>query len=132
MAKALRTRAGGLFAVGIVGTLVLGAVLARSRPATAADTNGPPPDGKYKNVTIEGRTVPLIHVKEGGTIVLVDVDGKLPRTWEEMYKRHGGDLPAGMYDVHKSAPNGSDDFATVPVDRKGNWVIDGKGNITAR
>jgi hypothetical protein len=131
MAKLSRNRRAGLFAVGILSpVLVLGAVLVVSRGATAAGVDGPPPDGKYKNVTVEGRTVPLIHVKEGGTMVLVDTDGKLPRTWEEMYKRHG-DLPAGTYNVHKTAPNGSDNFADVPVDRKGNWTIDATGNITS-
>ena len=84
-----------------VAVLSLGAVLAGSRGATAADPDGPPPDGK------------------------------LPRTWEEMYKRHGGDLPSGTYNVHKTAPNGTDDFSTVPVDRKGKWTIDAKGNVTA-
>jgi hypothetical protein len=125
----------GLFAAGIlspvVGMLVLGAVLVGSRGATAADCDGPPPDGTYRNVTIEGRVVPVIRVKENGAMVLVDTDGKLPRTWEELYKQHG-DLPSGTYNLHKTAPNGSDNFAEVPVDRKGTWTIDVKGNITAR
>jgi len=135
MAKPFRssTRRAGLFAVGIlspIGVLILAAVLVGSRGATAAGVDGPPPDGKYGNVTVEGRTVPLINVKEGGAMVLVDTDGKLPRTWEEQYKRHG-DLPNGTYNLHRTAPNGSDDFANVPIDRKGTWTIDAKGNITA-
>jgi hypothetical protein len=133
MAKPVRAKRTGLFALGImspVGLLILAAMLGGTRGAKADPADGPPPDGKYRNVTVEGRVVPLIHVKEGGTIVLVDTDGKQPRTWEEMYKRHG-DLPGGTYNVHKTAPNGSDDFAQVPVDRKGNWTIDAKGNITA-
>jgi hypothetical protein len=127
-------RRAGLFAVGIlspVGVLVLAAVLAGSRGATAADVDGPPPDGTYRNVTVEGRVVPVIRVKENGAMVLVDTDGKQPRTWEELYKQHG-DLPSGTYNLHKTAPNGSDNFAEVPVDRKGIWIIDAKGNITAR
>jgi hypothetical protein len=128
MAKPFRTKRAGLLAVGLVSSVgLLGC-----RDATAADADGPPADGKYTNVTVEGRVVPLIHVKEGGTIVLVDTDGKLPRTWEEMYKRHGGEGPAGTFNAHKTAPNGTDDFSTVPIDRKGNWIIDAKGNITSR
>ena len=131
MVKPLRTGRAGWLAVGILSPLlVLGAVLVGSRGATAAGADGPPPDGKYKNVTVEGRSVPMIHVKEGGAMVLVDTDGKLPRTWEEQYKRHG-DLPNGTYNLHKTAVNGSESFADVPVDRKGTWTIDASGNITA-
>jgi hypothetical protein len=131
MSHPFRTERARLFAVGIsAALLVLGVVLLGSRGAEAAGGGAVPADGKYRNVTVEGRTVPMIHVKEGGTIVLVDTDGKEPRTWEEMFKRHG-DLPSGTYNVHKTAPNGTEDFANVPVDRKGNWTIDASGNITA-
>jgi hypothetical protein len=131
MAKPFRTGRAGLFAAGILGALALGTVLVGCQEATAAGADGPPPDGKYENVTVEGRTVPMIHVMEGGAIVLVDTDGKKPRTWEEMYKRHG-DLPKGTYNLHKTDANRIGDFAKVPMDREGTWTIDAKGNITAR
>jgi hypothetical protein len=130
MSHPFRIKRARLFVVGIsAALLVLGALLLGSRGAHAAGGTVPA-DGKYRNVTVEGRTVPMIHVKEGGTIVLVDTDGKEPRTWEEMFKRHG-DLPNGTFNVHKTAPNGTDDFANVPIDRKGTWTIDPSGNITA-
>ncbi len=89
---------------------------------------GPPPDGKYENVTVEGRTVPMIHVKEGGALVLVDTDGGKPRRWAEQFKRRG-DLPNGTYDIHRTRVTDRGSFADAPVDRKGLWTIDGKGNI---
>ncbi len=106
------------------------ALLLPSRGATAQGAATAPPDGKYENVTVEGRVVPMIHVMEGGTVVLVDTDGKKPRTWEEQFKRKG-DLPAGTFDVHKTDVNGNGTFADDPIDRRGTWTIDGSGNITA-
>ncbi len=116
--------------------LVVAGLLLSSRWATPSRADGPapgtpPPDGKYANVTVEGRAVPMIHVMKGGTVVLVDTDGKKPRTWEEQFKRKG-DLPAGTFNVHKTNLHGSDDFVDEPVDRVGVWVIDGNANIVAR
>jgi len=88
-------------------------------------------DGKYENVTVEGRAVPMIHVKNGGAVVLVDTDGLKPRRWEEQFKRKG-DLPNGTYNIHKTNVNGNDDFADDPIDREGTWVIDSNANIIAR
>ena len=110
---------------------LLGAVglFVGSRRAKAADVT-PPPDGRYANVVVEGRTVPMIHVKDGGSVVLVDTDGKEPRTWKEQFKRQG-DIASGTYDVHKTDVNGNGTFADDPIDRRGAWTIDAKGNITA-
>jgi hypothetical protein len=99
--------------------------------AAVAAAGQPPPDGKYANVIVEGRRVPMIHVMNGGAVVLVDTDGKKPRTWEEQWKRKG-DVPSGTYDVHKTDVNGNGTFADDPIDRRGTWTIDDKGNVTVR
>jgi hypothetical protein len=101
-------------------------------PAVAAvqtPPGSPPPDGKYERVTVDGVTVPMINVMEKGAVVLVDTDGKKPRTWEEQYKRKR-DLPAGQFDIHKTDTNKNDDFKDEQVDKEGLWVMDAKGNIT--
>jgi hypothetical protein len=101
-------------------------------PHPAPMQAGPlPPDGKYENVSVEGRVVPMVHVMLGATVVLVDTDGKKPRMWEEQFKRKG-DLPPGTFNIHKTNVNGTDDFAGDPVDRVGLWVIDANANIVAR
>ncbi len=130
-----RTNRKGLVALKILSPMalvvvVVAAVLASSRGATAAGVT-PPPDGRYEKVTVEGRTVPMIAVMEGGAVVLVGHDGKKPRGWEEQFKRKG-DLPNGMYNVHKTNVNGNDTFEDDPIDRQGTWVIDDKGRIIAR
>lgn len=117
--------------------VIVAALLASSRWATASPADARlssttvPMDGKYENVTVEGRVVPMVHVMNGGAVVLVDTDGKKPRTWEEQFKRKG-DLPSGTYNIHKTNVNGNNEFADVPVDREGLWVIDGNANIFAR
>jgi hypothetical protein len=117
--------------------LVTAALLASGRRATASPGEAPladgvpPMDGKYENVTVEGRVVPMVHVKNGGAVVLVDTDGLKPRRWEEQFKRKG-DLPNGTYNIHKTNVNGNDDFADDPIDREGTWVIDSSANIIAR
>jgi hypothetical protein len=88
-----------------------------------------PPDGKYENVQVAGVTVPMIHLMDGGTVVLVDTDGVKPRTWEEQYKRKGA-LPAGYFDVHKVDANHNNVFEDDPIDREGRWKMDEKGNLT--
>jgi SAM-dependent methyltransferase len=93
------------------------------------DAGGPPPDGRYEHVTVEGRTVPLIVVRDGGAMVLVDTAGDKPRRWREQFKRRG-DLPNGTYDLHRTSPGGTTSFADEPIDRRGLWTIDRKGNIT--
>ena len=95
---------------------------------TRAGGATPPPDGKYENVTVEGRKVAMVHVMEGGAVVLVDVDGQKPRTWEEQFKRKGN-LPNGTYDVHKTNVTGDESFANERIDRLGIWTIDDKGNL---
>ncbi len=113
-----------------IGLLLASATVVANRGATAADAARMPlPDGRYANVTVEGRAVAMVHVKNGGAIVLVDTDGKKPRTWEEQFKRKGS-VPRGTYDVHKTSANGSADFEDLPVDRQGIWAIDEKGNIS--
>lgn len=134
------------FVVRLVGlpllALAVAAVVTSSRGASAHPPRGalsdvppsddvPPPDGKYENVMVEGRVVPMVHVMNGGTVVLVDADGKKPRTWEEQFKRKG-DLPSGTYNLHKTNMNGNETFADDPVDREGLWAIDAHANITAR
>jgi glycosyltransferase involved in cell wall biosynthesis/SAM-dependent methyltransferase len=94
-----------------------------------ADCGGPPPDGRYKHVTVERRPVPLVLVRDGGAMVLVDTVGSSPRRWTEQFKRRG-DLPNGTYDLHRTSPGGTLSFADAPVDRRGLWTIDRKGNIT--
>jgi len=90
----------------------------------------PPKDDKYERVQVEGVTVPMIQVMENGAVVLVDTDGKKPRTWEEQYKRKRADLPNGQYDIHKTDVDKNGKFDNDPIDKEGLWVIDAKGNIT--
>lgn len=108
-------------------------------PATAAapvepakvPAGDPPPDGKYERVTIDGVTVPMVQVMNGGKVILVDTDGVKPRSWEEQYKRKR-ELPNGQYDLHKTNTNKNDTFEDDAIDKEGLWVIDAKGNITKR
>jgi hypothetical protein len=95
--------------------------------SSAAGAGSAPPDGKYEHVTVDGVTVPMIEVMDHGNVVLVDTDGKKPRTWEEQYKRKGN-IPLGSYDIHKTAKDGKFDGAAI--DKEGLWVIDAKGNLT--
>jgi hypothetical protein len=94
-----------------------------------APAGNPPSDGKYERVMVEGVTVPMVNVMNSGTVVLVDTDGKKPRTWEEQYKKKNAKLP-GQLDVHKTNTNKNDTFEDDPIDREGMWLIDAKGNIT--
>lgn len=87
-----------------------------------------PPDGKYEGVTVEGKSVAMVQVMNGGDIVLVDVDGQKPRTWEEQYKRKG-DAPRGSFNLHKTDANKNGSFEDDQVDRQGTWHIDAKGNL---
>jgi hypothetical protein len=66
---------------------------------------------------------------KGGTVVLVDTDGKKPRTWEEQYKKKNAKL-AGQLDIHKTDTNKNGSFDDDAIDREGIWLIDAKGNIT--
>ncbi|HET9620604.1 MAG TPA: hypothetical protein VFP84_04485, partial [Kofleriaceae bacterium] len=97
-------------------------------PVTEAPAGNPPPDGKYERVMVDGVTVPMIQVMNGGTIVLVDTDGKKPRTWEEQYKKKAAKL-AGQYDLHKTDANHDGKFDDDEIDRQGLWIIDAKGNL---
>jgi len=104
---------------------------APSPPAAAKVPPGSPPaDGKYERVIVEGVTVPMVQVMNGGAVVLVDTDGKKPRTWEEQYKRKRPELLSGQYDLHKTDANRNDSFEDDAIDKEGLWVIDAKGNIT--
>jgi hypothetical protein len=94
-----------------------------------APAGNPPPDGKYERVVVDGVTVPMINILEHGTVVLVDTDGKKPRTWEEQYKKKTAKL-AGQLDVHKTDANKNGTFEDDAIDREGIWLIDAKGNIT--
>ncbi|MBS2020022.1 MAG: hypothetical protein JST00_44585 [Deltaproteobacteria bacterium] len=96
----------------------------------AVPAGAPPADGKYERVQVEGTTVPMIQVMNGGAVVLVDTDGAKPRTWEEQYKRKRADLLPGQYDLHKTNTNKNDSFEDDKIDKEGLWVIDAKGNIT--
>lgn len=96
--------------------------------AADAPAGNPPADGKYERVVVEGVTVPMVNIMSGGTVVLVDTDGKKPRTWEEQYKKKSAKL-AGQLDVHKTDVNHNGSFDDDPVDREGMWLIDAKGNI---
>lgn len=98
-------------------------------PAVVTPPGAPPADGKYERVQIDGVTVPMIEVMNGGQVLLVDTDGVKPRTWEEQYKRKR-DLPKGQYDLHKTNTNKNDTFEDDAIDREGLWVIDAKGNVT--
>jgi len=103
---------------------------ASGAPAAVATPPGAPPaDGKYERVTVDGVTVPMVQVMNGGQILLVDTDGAKPRTWEEQYKRKR-ELPNGQYDLHKTNTNKNDSFEDDSIDREGLWVIDAKGNVT--
>lgn len=97
--------------------------------AVPVPPGAPPADGKYERVTVDGVTVPMINVMNGGAVILVDTDGKKPRSWEEQYKRKR-ELPNGQYDVHKTNTNKNDTFADDTIDKEGLWVVDAKGNIT--
>jgi type IV secretory pathway VirB10-like protein len=94
-----------------------------------APAGNPPPDGKYERVVVEGVTVPMVNIMNGGTVVLVDTDGKKPRTWEEQYKKKNAKL-AGQLDIHKTNTNKNDKLDDDEIDREGLWLIDSKGNIT--
>ena len=94
-----------------------------------APAGHPPPDGKYERVVVDGKTVPMVNILNGGTVVLVDTDGKKPRTWEEQYKKKTAKLP-GQLDVHKTDVNKNGMFDDDPIDREGLWTIDAKGNLT--
>jgi len=94
-----------------------------------APAGNPPPDGRYEHVMVEGVTVPMVNIMNGGTVVLVDTDGKKPRTWEEQYKKKNARL-AGQLDVHKTDANKNGTFDDDAIDREGLWLIDSKGNIT--
>ena len=98
-------------------------------PAVVTPPGAPPPDGKYERVQVDGVTVPMIEVMNGGQVLLVDTDGVKPRSWEEQYKRKR-DLPKGQYDLHKTNTNKNDTFEDDAIDREGLWVIDAKGNVT--
>lgn len=100
-----------------------------STPMVAdAPEGNPPPDGKYEKVKVDGVTVPMINVMEGGTVVLVDTDGVKPRTWEEQYKKKTAPKK-GQFDLHKTDANKNGKFDDDAVDKQGIWVIDAKGNI---
>jgi hypothetical protein len=94
-----------------------------------APAGNPPPDGKYERVMVDGVTVPMVSILNGGTVVLVDTDGKKPRTWEEQYKKKNAKL-AGQLDIHKTDTNKNGSFDDDAIDREGIWLIDSKGNIT--
>ena len=98
-------------------------------PAVVTPPGAPPPDGKYERVQVDGVTVPMNEVMNGGQVLLVDTDGVKPRSWEEQYKRKR-DLPKGQYDLHKTNTNKNDTFEDDAIDREGLWVIDAKGNVT--
>jgi hypothetical protein len=101
-----------------------------STPHVAEAPEGnPPPDGKYERVVVDGVTVPMVHIMEGGTVVLVDTDGVKPRSWEEQYKKKRA-TKQGQLDLHKTDVNKSGKFDDDPVDREGLWLIDVKGNVT--
>jgi hypothetical protein len=95
----------------------------------APPPGAPPADGKYERVQVDGVTVPMVQVMNGGQILLVDTDGAKPRTWEEQYKRKR-ELPNGQYDLHKTNTNKNDTFEDDAIDREGLWVIDAKANVT--
>ncbi|HQY62470.1 MAG: hypothetical protein IPF92_26745 [Myxococcales bacterium] len=107
------------------------AVAPQAPAPVAVPPGSPPPDGKYERVVVDGVTVPMIHVMNGGKVVLVDTDGAKPRSWEEQYKRKR-ELPAGQFDVHKTNTNKNDSFEDDAIDKEGLWVVDAKGNITKR
>lgn len=100
---------------------------AQNKKPSAPDANIPA-DGKYENVSVEGKVVPLIEIMNNGDVVLVDTDNVKPRTWEQQYKRKG-DLPRGTYNIHKTDVNKNNSFEDDPVDRQGQWTMDTKGNI---
>ena len=102
---------------------------ASGTPAVVTPPGAPPPDGKYERVQVDGVTVPMVEVMNGGQVVLVDTDGVKPRSWEEQYKRKR-DLPKGQYDLHKTNTNKNDTFEDDTIDKEGLWVMDAKGNIT--
>lgn len=107
-----------------------GSAAGPTTPSVAeAPAGNPPPDGKYERVMVDGVTVPMISVMSGGTVVLVDTDGKKPRSWEEQYKRKKAKL-AGQFDIHKTDKNKNGNFEDDQVDKEGMWLIDVKGNIT--
>jgi hypothetical protein len=93
-----------------------------------APEGNPPPDGKYEKVMVDGTTVPMIQVMDGGKTVLVDTDGKKPRSWEEQYKNKKA--KKGQLDIHKTDTNKNGKFEDDQVDKEGIWLLDVKGNIT--
>lgn len=116
-------------AVQVAPTVAPTVAQAATPPAVAVPPGSPPPDGKYERVVVDGVTVPMVNVMNGGKVVLVDTDGAKPRSWEEQYKRKR-ELPAGQFDLHKTNTNKNDSFEDDAIDKEGLWVIDAKGNIT--
>ena len=94
-----------------------------------APEGNPPADGKYEKVKVDGVTVPMVQVMDGGKTVLVDTDGKKPRAWEEQYKQKKS-TKKGQLDIHKTDVNKNGKFDDDPVDKEGIWLLDVKGNIT--
>jgi hypothetical protein len=80
---------------------------------------------------VEGVVVPMIHVMESGTVVLVDTDGAKPRTWEQQFKKKRA-TGQGELDLYKTDANKSGKFDDDPIAREGLWVIDARGHITKR
>jgi hypothetical protein len=99
----------------------------RAEPASAR----PAPDGKYENVLVDGKRVPMVQVMNGAEVLLVDTDGVKPRTWEEQYKRKGATLQPGQFDLHKTDVKRDGRFDDDPIDRQGRWQVDEQGNLRA-
>jgi hypothetical protein len=97
----------------------------------APAAGGPARDGKYENVLVEGKRVPMVQVMNGAEVLLVDTDGVKPRTWEEQYKRKGATLRPGQFDLHKTDVKRDGKFDDDPIDRQGRWQVDEQGNLTA-
>lgn len=124
----------------LIRSLAIAIALVLAVPAAADPSPSPAPspklaaleipaDGKYDKVKVDGVTVPLIHIMDSGSVVLVDTDGKKPRTWEVQYKKKA-DLPRGWFDLRKADTNKNNKFNDDEVDAEGLWKMDAKGNIT--
>lgn len=98
--------------------------------STAAQTanSNVPADGKYEGVTVDGKRVAMVSVMNGGTVVLVDIEGDKPRSWEEQYKRKGASLKPGQFDIHKTDANKDGSFEDDAIE-PGLWLIDAKANL---
>ena len=90
-----------------------------------------PVDGDYPAVRVDGATVALARIVDGGSGVLIDNDGTQPRSWEQKFIRRG-DIPRGYFNVRKIDTNSDGRFDDELTAINGIWEMDHAGNISRK